>query len=190
MYRSSSPERHCRGALALVAALLACAHVAVADTLLTLTPHGVQGSAIAIPDAPGLVSSPLAGTAVPSWTITAGDARSGSTAPFPRRLDLYQKIAGQLKLAAVVRVRYFATQGAWVPGYRMSEEMYFVPTKNGWKPLVLTGGVPAMLSTTSSALPNAQGYYASLTFSSTTGPLPIDAWAVHRITSSLSDPYP
>lgn len=190
MRPSRPPETRFRAALALAAALLACAHAAVADTLLVLTPQGVSGSAIAIPDAPGLVASPLAGTAVSSWTITAGDARSGSTAPLPRRLDLYQSIAGQQKLAAVVKVRYFATQGEWVPRYRVSEEMYFVPTGNGWKPLAFTGSVPSMLSTTSTALPNAQGYYASLTFSSTTGPLAIDAWAVHRITSSLSAPYP
>ncbi|MHB1515829.1 MAG: hypothetical protein ACYCVY_09000 [Acidiferrobacteraceae bacterium] len=161
-----------------------------ADTLMTLTPAGIPGATVAVPDAPGLVTSPTAGAPEASWVIGPGSTRSQATAPLPRRLALFQTVQGSLKLVAAVRVRYFASHGVWAPRYRVSEQMYFVPTGNGWKPLVLHGGVPSMLTYTSTMLANAEGYYTSLTFSSTTGPITIDAWQVHRITSSLSAPYP
>ncbi|MHB1951932.1 MAG: hypothetical protein ACYCQK_10730 [Acidiferrobacteraceae bacterium] len=185
-----SPRSRLRPAL-LAAALLLCAHAALANVLLALAPVRVQGSPVAVEDGAGLVASPIAGVAAPSWSLVPGDTLSRSTAPAPRRVDLYQKTAGKLKLVAVIKVRYFADRhGDWVPYFRMSEQLYFVPTGNGWKPLALVGGVPSMVSATSQALPNAEGYYPSLTFSSTTGPITIDAWAVYRITSSLSAPYP
>ncbi|MHB1528261.1 MAG: hypothetical protein ACYCXT_02335 [Acidiferrobacteraceae bacterium] len=161
-----------------------------ADILMTLAPAGVPGATVAVLDAPGLVASPTPGAPESSWVIGPGNAHSQAMAPLPRRLALFQNVEGSLKLVAAVRVRYFASHGVWVPRYRVSEQMYFVPTDNGWKPLVLHGGVPSMLTYTSTMLPNAEGYYAALTFSSTTGPITIDAWQVYRITSSLSAPYP
>lgn len=174
----------------LARAWLACALTlplavtARAETLLVLQSARQR---LVVADEPGLHRA-ASGTPVPVWRLTPGDAvRHPRT---PRSVRLYQKIPGGLKLMAVIKVRYFAQAGRWVPEYRISEQMYFVPTPGGWKPLAFANGVPSLLSYTSPTLPNAQGYYHALAFSLTSALMAVDAWEVVPVTHGASPGAP
>lgn len=145
---------------------------ACAETLLVLQ-NATQRLAIA--DEPGLHHL-APGAAAITWRVAPGDWVRHPLAP--RALRLYQNARAGLKLMAIIKVRYFPEAGHFVPKYRVSEQMYFVPTPGGWKPLAFAHGVPSLLTYTSQTLPNAQGYYHSLSFSLTSAVMPIDAWEV------------
>lgn len=176
--------------LALTLSACFCAFPASAGTLLVLAAKGQPPVAIA--DAPGLVTAPNAGLTSEVWNVMPGDSRRQTLRPPPERVDLYQRVNGALKLSASILVSY--TGGGllpWTPVYQMNEQIYFTRDPGGrWKPLALTDGVPSMVDYGSTSPANAQGYYASLHFQSVSGPIRVDAWQAHQLTSSLAAPYP
>ena len=159
--------------------LLPLSGVVHAESLLTLQ----SGQAVGVvQDGIGIVAAPMAGMAEPAWLVIPGTNRYQSNPPVDRRVDLFHAVNGHLVRVAAIRIRYYWSAAAgWTPRYRMSEQMYFVSTPSGWRPLAMIGGAPSMMDYTGTGGANAQGYYGSLQFRSVAGPITIDAWSVTRL---------
>lgn len=128
----------------------------------------------------GLVDSPVKGKPQEKWTIRAGEALTVESRPGERAINFFQGSDIQIRLLFIVKVRYFQTsEGTWVPQFQLNEEPLVVRGKDGrWKPLTTIHGVPSLIVQTGTALPNAEGYSASLELGFTTGATSIDAWQV------------
>jgi len=95
-------------------------------------------------------------------------------------VNFYKLGLGESTLLFIVRVRYYQNQdGKWVSHFQLNEEPLVMRGADGkWQPLTIIQGVPSLIMQTGTALPNAEGYAASLELGFTTGAMPIDAWLV------------
>jgi len=171
-------------AVALMTLLLGIApglQAAKAPVLLLLE-HAEAGKAVQtkIEIKGGLVQSKDKGKARDRWAIRAGDAISSDTRPGDRAVSFYKLGLGESTQLFVVKARYYQIpNGKWVPQFQLIEEpLVMRGPDGGWQPLTVIQGVPSLIMQTGTALPNAEGYAASLELGFTTGPLPIDAWIV------------
>jgi hypothetical protein len=172
-----------RVALALTIFLLGFAPgVHAANTVLMLLEHVADGKAVQtkIEVKSGVVESKDKGKPRDKWIIRAGDAVTSGTRPGERAVNFYKITGGENTLLFMVKVRYFQRDdGQWVPRFQLNEEPLVMRGKDGkWKPLTVIQGVPSLIVQSGSALPNAEGYAASLELGFTTGMMPIDAWVV------------
>ena len=128
----------------------------------------------------GVVESKNKGKPRDKWVIRAGDAVRSEIRPADRGVNFYKLGLGETTLLFIVKARYYQNQdGKWVPHFQLNEEPLVMRGPDGkWKPLTMIQGVPSLIMQTGSALPNAEGYAASLELGFTTGALPIDAWLV------------
>ncbi|HYA36834.1 MAG TPA: hypothetical protein VEI74_00970 [Candidatus Methylomirabilis sp.] len=113
------------------------------------------------------------------WVIRSGDAIKSDTQPTDRAVKFYRGTSGEGMLLFIIKVRYFRNvQGAWVPQYQLDEEPLVTQVNGRWQPLTTVQGVPSLIVITSNTLPNADGFYSSLDFRFSAGPMSIDAWSV------------
>lgn len=172
-------------AVAVVAAMLLMSFTSVlhaaSPPVLMLLEHTQVGKPIQtkIEMKAGLVASPDKGKPQAKWIIRAGDALKSEVQPGDRTVNFYQSTGTQSTLLFIVKVRYYQNlAGRWVPQFLLNEEP-LVMRKNGrWQPLTTVQGVPSLIVQTGTALPNAEGYFASLEFGMSTGATSIDAWLV------------
>lgn len=169
--------------LALTILLLAFAPGArAADTVLMLLEHVADGKAVQtkIEIKSGVVESKDKGQPRDKWIARAGDAIQSETRPGDRAVNFYKITGGENTLLFVVKVRYFQREDSkWAPQFQLNEEPLVMRGADGkWKPLTVIQGVPSLIVQTGTALPNAEGYVASLELGFTTGGMPIDAWVV------------
>lgn len=152
---------------------------AAAPTLFYLQRDVADAKPLTIADKTATTESPQAGAASIGWRIDAGEVVRGRERPADRQVDFYQGQKGpQRTLLVTLVVRYFPVQGGWAPRYRLLEELFFMRQGERWVPLKTVNGEPSAIIQLSNTLPNTQGYYASLRFGLTTGPIAIDAWRV------------
>jgi hypothetical protein len=127
----------------------------------------------------GLVTSPDKGKPQAKWIIRAGDTLKAGSRPGDRTVNFYQSADTQSTLLFIVKVRYYQNgEGRWVPQFLLNEEPLVIRKNGRWQPLTTVQGVPSLIARTGTALPNAEGYFASLEFGITTGATSIDAWLV------------
>ena len=127
----------------------------------------------------GLVMSPEKGRPQQKWIIRAGDAIASDSRPGERRVNFYQGAGNQTVLLFIVMARYYPNDGGkWVARFQLNEEPLVARVNGRWQPLGSVRGVPNLIARTGTALPNAEGYFASLEFGFTTGAAAIDAWQV------------
>ena len=127
----------------------------------------------------GLVASPVKGKPRDRWIIRPGDALASASRPGERAVNFYQGSGIQSMLLFIVKVRYFPdSEGKWLPQFQLNEEPLVVRVGKRWKPLTTVQGIPNLIVQTGTALPNAEGYSASLEIGFTTGAASIDAWLV------------
>ena len=125
------------------------------------------------------VISPLAGKALPKWTVVPGQALKSPQRPSDRVVHLLRKAGLQYQHICSINLRYFRDrQGAWVPHFRLDEQPSVVRRNGRWQPLTTVRGLPSLVVLTSSTLPNAEGFYPSLEFGLTIGLMSIDSWIV------------
>lgn len=172
-----------RVTLALTIFLLGFAPGApAANTVLMLLEHVADGKAAQtrIEAKSGVVESKDKGKPRDKWIIRAGDALSSAVRPGERAVNFYKTTGRENTLLFMVKVRYFQRgDGKWVPQFQLNEEPLVMRGKDGkWKPLTVIQGVPSLIVQSGSALPNAEGYAASLELGFTTGGMPINAWVV------------
>ena len=128
----------------------------------------------------GVVESKDRGKSRSKWIIRAGDVFSPAIRPDDRVVNFYTATGRESTLLFIVKVRYFQRDdGKWAPQFQLDEEPLVMRGKDGkWKPLTVIQGTPSLIVQTGTALPNAEGYVASLELGFTTGGLSIDAWIV------------
>lgn len=153
-----------------------------ADTVLMFLEHTEDGKAVQskIEVKSGVVESKDKGKPRDKWIIRAGDAIKSEIRPGERAVNFYKTTGGENTLLFIVKARYYQNNdGTWVPQFQLNEEPLVIRGKDGkWKPLSVIQGVPSLIVQSGSALPNAEGYVASLELGFTTGGMPIDAWFV------------
>ncbi|GAB4512929.1 MAG: hypothetical protein Tsb0026_17160 [Sulfuricaulis sp.] len=169
--------------LVLTFLLLAFApNLHAANTVLMLLEHTENDKAVQtkIEVKSGVVESKDKGKPHDKWTLRAGDAVTSGTRPGDRAVNFYKTTGGENTLLFVVKARYFQREdGKWAPRFQLNEEPLVMRGPDGkWKPLTVIQGVPSLIVQSGSALPNAEGYAASLELGFTTGGMPIDAWVV------------
>ncbi len=169
--------------IALMTLLLGFAPgVPAANTVLMLLEHTEDGKAVQtkIEVKSGVVESKDKGKPREKWTLRTGEAISSDARPGERAVNFYKTTGGKNALLFIVKARYFRREdGKWAPQFQLNEEPLVMRGKDGkWKPLTVIQGVPSLIVQSGSALPNAEGYAASLVLGFTTGGMPIDAWAV------------
>ncbi len=134
---------------------------------------------VEVPLSPGLVPSPHQGKSQRRIAILPGDALRASTRPPDRSVNLYRGVNEQRILLCVIQVRYYRTDSErWLPRFQLYQEPTLVRDGDGWKPAATALSAPGLIVRTSSTLPNAQGYFRSLEFGLTNGPIFVDAWQV------------
>lgn len=128
----------------------------------------------------GVVESKNKGKPHDKWLIRAGDAIQSEIRPGDRAVNFYKITGGENTLLFIVKARYFQRDdGKWVPQFQLNEEPLVMLGPGGkWVPLTVIQGVPSLIVQSGSALPNAEGYVASLELGFTTSAMPIDAWVV------------
>ncbi|MCR4347812.1 MAG: hypothetical protein NUV55_11515 [Sulfuricaulis sp.] len=128
----------------------------------------------------GVVESKDKGKPREKWIIRAGESVSSETRPGERAVNFYKTTGGGSTLLFIVKARYYPNaDGKWAPHFQLNEEPLVMRGPDGkWKPLTVIQGVPSLIVQTGTALPNAEGYAASLELGFTTGAMPIDAWLV------------
>lgn len=149
--------------------------------VLLILEHTEAGKAVQteIEMKPGLVESRDKGTPRARWIIRAGDAIASASRPGDRAVGFYRLALGETTLLFVVKTRYQRNDdGKWVPRFQLNEEPLMMRDRQGWKPLTAVQGVPSLIMQTGTALPDAEGYAASLEFGFTTGDVSIDGWVV------------
>jgi len=153
-----------------------------APTVLMLLEHTEEGKAVQtkIEVKSGVVESKDKGKPRAKWIIRAGKAIKSDARPGDRAVNFYKTTGGESTLLFIVKARYYQNDdGKWVPHFQLNEEPLVVRGQNGkWKPLTVIQGVPSLIAQTGTALPNAEGYVASLELGFTTGAISIDAWLV------------
>jgi hypothetical protein len=169
--------------LALTTLLLAFAPgVSAATAVLMLLEHVEGGKAVQtkIELKSGVVESKNKGKPRDKWSIRPGDAVKSDTRPGDRAVSFFKTTGGENTLLFIVKARYFQRDdGKWVPQFQLNEEPLVMRGSDGrWKPLTVIQGVPSLIVQSGSALPNAEGYTATLELGFTVGTLPIDAWRV------------
>ena len=169
--------------LVLTTCLLAFAPgLQAANPVLMLLEHTEDGKAVQtkIEMKSGVVESKDKGKPREKWIVRAGDAVTSDTRPGDRAVKFYKTTGGESTLLFIVKARYFQRDdGKWAPHFQLNEEPLVMRGPDGkWKPLTVIQGVPSLIVQTGTALPNAEGYTASLELGFTTGPMPIDAWVV------------
>lgn len=172
-----------RVAPALTIILLAFApNLYAANTVLMLLEHNEDGKAVQtkVEVKTGVVESKDKGKPREKWIVRAGDAISSANRPGDRAVNFYKITGGESTLLFIVKTRYFQREdGKWAPQFQLNEEPLVMRGPDGrWKPLTVIQGVPSLIVQSGSALPNAEGYAASLELGFTTGTMPIDAWLV------------
>jgi hypothetical protein len=161
----------------------AAAASAADTTLLVLQREAAEAKPLPIADKPATTESPQAGAASIGWSIGAGAVLRGRARPADRQVDFYEGKPGpQRGLLCTLLVRYFPVADGWAPRYRLREELFFMRQGERWVPLKTVNGEPSAIIQMSNTLPNVEGYYASLRFGLTTGPIAIDAWRVGPLT--------
>lgn len=150
--------------------------------VLMLLEHAEAGKAIQtkIELKAGVVESKHKGKPRDKWIIRAGDAIKSKIRPADRAVKFYKLGLGETTLLFIIRARYYQKpDDKWVPHFQLNEEPLVMRGADGkWKPLTVIQGVPSLIMQTGTALPNAEGYSASLELGFTTGAMPIDAWLV------------
>jgi len=128
----------------------------------------------------GVVESKDKGKPRDKWIVRAGDAITSDTRPGERAVGFYKTTGGENTLLFMVKARYYQRDdGKWVPQFQLNEEPLVMRGPDGrWKPLTVIQGVPSLIVQSGSALPNAEGYAATLELGFTAGAMPIDAWVV------------
>jgi hypothetical protein len=128
----------------------------------------------------GVVVSKDMGHPRDRWAIRAGDAVNSDIQPGDRVVNFYKVTGGENTLLFIVKARYYQRDdGRWVPRFQLNEEPLVMRGPDGkWKPLTVIQGVPNLIVQSGSALPNAEGYAASLELGFTAGGMSIDAWLV------------
>ena len=164
--------------LSLAAFLLAAlpAHAA-AETLAVLEySSGLFGKSADIPASAGSARSPFAGKRNAAWTLRAGDTLQQPRPTAERIIQFYQIDKKEPVLVATVVVRYARSARGWQPVYQL------VPpppvTWDGSKAIPVDTGLPGTVRVLQSSGSTADGYAATLSFGSHTGPIRIDLWEV------------
>lgn len=127
----------------------------------------------------GPVISPQPGKPQQKWFIRAGETIQSASRPVERTVTFYKGTGIESTPLFLVKIRYYPnSEGRWVPRFLLNEEP-MVAWKNGrWQPLTTVQGVPSLVVQSGTALPNAEGYSASLDLGFTTGATAIDSWLV------------
>ncbi len=162
-------------ASALVASpVYAAPVIMVLQSLVNGTP--IKAEVEAVPD---LVTSPLAGKALPKWSVVPGEAVASQRRPPDRVVHLLRKAGLEYQHICSIKLRYYPDkQGVWVPHFQLDEQPSVVRRNGRWQPLTTVRGLPSLVVLTSSTLPNAEGFYPSLEFGLTIGLMSIDSWIV------------
>jgi hypothetical protein len=166
---------------ALAWLMLAGPAAAARPPVLMLLAHAEAGKPIVskIEAKAGLVTSPDQGKRQVQWFLRAGEAVKSAARPADRVVSFYQGTGTQSALLFIVKLRYYPNnEGRWVAQFQIDQEPLVARVNGRWQPLTTVQGVPSLIVITSNTLPNAEGYFASLDFSFTTGPTSIDAWMV------------
>lgn len=128
---------------------------------------------------PELVTSPLAGKALPKWSVVPGEAIKSPGRPAERVVHLFRKVGLEYQHICSIKLRYYPDkQGVWVPHFQLDEQPAVVRKNGRWQPITTVRGLPSLVVLTSSTLPNAEGFYPSLELGLTIGLMSIDSWIV------------
>lgn len=136
---------------------------------------------VPVPYRPGYALSPARGRPAERWRIEPGQPLTSAQRPADRAVHLYQATGtGASTLLAIVHVRYYPdAEGHWTPHFQLLEEPLVRYQDGRWQPYATSrGGTPLWLVLTGTSLPNAEGFYPTLEFGFSAGPLTLDAWLV------------
>ena len=150
---------------------------AAAETLAVLEySSGLFGKRADISTRAGSTPSPFAGKPRAAWTLRPGDTVQQPRPPAERVIQFYQIDDKSPVLVSTVAVRYTRAARGWQPVYQL------VPpppvTWNGAQFVPIDTGLPGTVRVLQSSGSTADGYAASLSFGSHTGPVRIDLWEV------------
>lgn len=113
------------------------------------------------------------------WKLMADEPLQSDTRPRERVIELYTGAAGAPILVCRVLVRYYSADGErWVPGFRIDEEPLVTNVGGRWQPIELVKGIPTLLVQKGSVLPNAEGFFPTITFALNSGAFPLVGWRV------------
>lgn len=127
------------------------------------------------------INTPIA---APAWIVKPGDPVSAAQRPASLRITLYGDPSPQgREILCALDVRYFSTDGAWRPYFRLADTMLFV--RQGERIVPLVASEPKVTLDMGDLVPNAQGYYPYLRFTAIAAPLAVQAWSVGSAASAL-----
>lgn len=127
-------------------------------------------------DEPGLKlrDSPVVAN---EWKLTADEPLTNDTRPRDRLIELYSGAKGAPILVCRVLVRYYSKDGKkWVPGFRIDDEPLVTNVGGRWQPVELVKGIPTLLVQKGGVLPNAEGFFPTITFALSSGSFPLVGW--------------
>lgn len=142
---------------------------------------GTRGNArtLEIKVAPGTTVAPLAGARAQRWLLRPGDPIAARTQPPDRLVELYSGTAQAPALICKIGLRYVrAPNGLWVAHFQLIEEPLVARQGNRWVPITTLPGAQNLIVTTSSTLPNAEGFYPALELGFSSEAPPLDFWVV------------
>lgn len=142
---------------------------------------GARGNSrtLEIKVAPGTTVAPLAGARPQRWLLRPGDSIAARTQPPDRLVELYSGTAQAPALICKIGLRYVrAPNGLWVAHFQLIEEPLVAQQGNRWVPITTLQGAQNLIVTTSSTLPNAEGFYPALEFGFSNEAPPLDFWVV------------
>ncbi len=141
--------------------------------------EGTKTVSVPIREQAGSVVSPKTSTPQVVWLLNTGDARSGSEPPADRVIRLYHTVNAQPVLLCTVLVKYYPSNGKWIPTYHMEDRIVLMRAGAIFKPIPADTGDIELTLMIGTSLPNVDGYYSKLQFGLPSKPVGIDAWIVN-----------
>ncbi len=141
--------------------------------------EGTKTVSVLIREQAGSVVSPKTSAPQAVWLLNSGDVRSGSAPPADRVIRLYHNVNAQPVLLCTVLVKYYPSNGKWIPTYHMQDRIVLMRDGATFKPIPADTGDIELTLLLGTSLPNVDGYYSKLQFGLPSKSVGIDAWIVN-----------
>lgn len=158
---------------ALLCALTALPARAAERTLLTLESVPTGTIKVHVLDKPGVQRvTPIA--ASPRWLLKPGDRLEVKKRPPDRVIELYSGAALAPSLLGRVVLHYYASGDGWAAALRLDDQPAVARVNGRWMPV---GGIAGLVRY-GNTLPNADGFFPTIVFGSSSAATAIVAWRV------------
>jgi hypothetical protein len=126
----------------------------------------------------GETVSPAAGKREDRWWVGPGEALKTAKAPDDRLIELYRGKGSEHILLCAFKLRFTKTRDGFVPKFQLIEVPLAVRQGDRWVPFLAPAGSAGNVVIHGSVLPDADGFYPTLEFGFTGGPVAIDSWVL------------